>query len=59
MPDLDEGKKNEVTPEPLLTAEQEAEIMNKMMLRFFRPFFMKLITKEDVELLRELERNEK
>jgi len=40
----------------VLTAEEEANIMNKMMLRFFRPFFVKLITKEDVELLRELEK---
>ena len=42
-----------------LTAEEEANIMNKMMMRFFRPFIIKLITKEDVELLRELEAGEK
>jgi hypothetical protein len=43
----------------ILTAEEEADIMNKMMMRFFQPFMMKLITKEDVELIRELEAGEK
>jgi hypothetical protein len=50
---MKKSKKNK--DENILTSEEEARIMNSVMIRFFRPFFMKLITKEDIEFFRKLE----